>query len=228
MAQHEKSYLQHFGDHLRDEAARRGVRFQCFDMDAQDRKALADMIFTNYDYFVLVEGKNSEKEIVRERRKLERVTRLCRGLTDDPAMLRLHDTCHFITWRDSQSTKLELDIYRSQVCTASVLGTTCELPPPHSGSRKPFRLSTFSTGFFHTPPPPQYAIDRSDFEVYVHWLVTTVTAGDSSEVELVGQKCDEEGDIVSVMLPSLADVYQLLDEHRNSPSSSYGFEMDGP
>lgn len=228
MAHHEKSYLQHFGDHLRDEAARRGVKFERFDMDAQDRKALADIVFTNYDYFVLVEGKNSEKEIGSEGNKAERVKRLCRGLARNKRMLTLHDACHFIAWRDSHSAKLKLDIYRNQVCTTGVLGTACQLPEPHSSSDGPFTLKNFSTGFFHMPPPPKYAIDRSDFEEYIEWLVTTVTAGDSSEVELVGLTYDEDGDAVSVTLPSLADVYRLLDEYRSTPGRTYGNGMDGP
>lgn len=63
VANHERSYLQHFGDHLCEQALRRDLRFERFDLDGQDRKALADMVFTDYDYFVLVQGKNSEKDI---------------------------------------------------------------------------------------------------------------------------------------------------------------------
>ncbi|CAB3817440.1 hypothetical protein [Achromobacter piechaudii] len=226
MANHEKSYLQHFGDHLRDQANQRGANFERFDLDGQDYKVLADLIFTNYDYFVLVEGKNSEMELGTERRKAERVSRLCSGLAANPAMLALHDACHFIAWRNSKSTKLELDVYRKQICTTAMLGTACPLPPPDSSTAEPFKLRKFSDGFFHMPPPPTFAIHRADFEEYVRWLVTTVTAGDSSEVELVGRKYDADGDAMAIALPSLALVYELLDEHRNNLQRSSG--MDGP
>ncbi|HWK72482.1 MAG TPA: hypothetical protein VNS29_16740 [Burkholderiaceae bacterium] len=228
MAKHEKSYLQHFGDHLRDEASQRGVFFERFDLDGQDRKVLADLVFTNYDYFVLVEGKNSQKELRSERLKAERVKLLCSGLASNQRMLALHDACHFIAWRDLQSAKIELDIYRNQVCTTAMLGTACQLPALDSSRGEPFKLKTFSAGFFHMPPPPKYAVERSDFEDYVRWLVTTVTAGGSSEVELVGRKYDEDGDVMSVILPSLADLYELLDEHRNNPRQSYGQGVNGP
>ncbi|MBN3228170.1 hypothetical protein [Pectobacterium brasiliense] len=228
MANHEKSYLQHFGDHLREEATQRGVTFERFDLDGQDRKMLADMVFTDYDYFVLVEGKNSQKDIASERNKIERVNRLCHGLAANRDMLALHDACHFIAWRNSNSKKIELDIYRNQACTAAVLGMECKLPVPNLNSGNPFKLNIFSAGFFHMPPPPKYAIKRSDFEKYVQWLVMTVTAGDSSEVELVGRKYDEDGDVMSVTLPSLKEVYQLLDGYRSGPRDSYKTRTKGP
>lgn len=228
MAHHEKSYLQHFGDHLRDEASRRSIPFERFDLDGQDRKALADMIFTDYDYFVLVEGKNSQKDLRSERLKAERVCRLCHGLATNPNMLKLHDACHFITWRDSKSEKIKLDVYRNQICTTAVLGSKCKLPTLSSGLGEPFKLKTFSEGFFHVPPPPKYAIGRSEFDAYIHWLVGTVTKGSSSEIELVGRKYDEDGDVMSVTLPSLKNLYQLLDEHRSSLEDSDENRMDRP
>lgn len=228
MANHEKSYLQHFGDHLREEALQRCANFERFDLDGQDRKMLADMVFTNYDYFVLVEGKNSQKDIVSEKRKIERVKRLCHGLAANRNMLALHDACHFIAWRNSNSQKIELDIYRNQACTTAVLGTECKLPAVSSNSGNPFKLNIFSAGFFHMPPPPKYAIKRSDFEKYVKWLLKTVTADGSTEVELVGRKYDEDGDVMSVTLPSLTEVYQLLDYYRNGPTGAYKTRTKGP
>ncbi len=221
MANHEKSYLQHFGDHLREEASHRGVTFERFDLDGQDRNVLADIIFTNYDYFVLVEGKNSQKDIKSEKRKIERVRRLCNGLASNRDMLALHDACHFIAWRNSDSQKLELDIYRNQACTTAMLGTKCNLPVPNSNSGNPFKLNIFSAGFFQIPPPPKYAIERSKFEEYVKWLLNTVTEGGSSEVELVGRKYDKDGDVMSITLPSLKDAYKLLDYHRIGPTGAY-------
>jgi hypothetical protein len=209
------------------EASQRGVTFQRFDLDGQDRKMLADMVFTNYDYFVLVEGKNSQQDIGSEKRKIERVKRLCQGLAVNSNMLALHDACHFIAWRNSYSQKIELDIYRNQACTTAVLGTECELPAPNSNSGNPFKLNIFSAGFFQVPPPPKYAIKRDDFETYIEWLVKTVTAGGSSEVELVGRKYDEDGDVISVTLPSLKEVYQMLDDCRNSPTGAYKTRTKG-
>ncbi|MNV57076.1 hypothetical protein D3C71_1493900 [compost metagenome] len=185
------------------------------------------MVFTNYDYFVLVEGKNSQKDIGSEKRKIERVNRLCHGLAANSNMLALYDACHFIAWRNSSSQKIELDIYRNQARTTAVLGTECELLAPNLNSGSPFKLKIFSEGFFQSPPP-KYAIQRSDFEEYVQWLVKTVTAGGSSEVELVGRKYDEGGDVMSVTLRSLKDVYQLLDEHRSDPRGSYKTRTKGP
>src|SRR3546814_19063199 len=73
-------------------------------------------------------------------------------------MLALHDACHFIAWRNSKSTKLELDVYRKQICTTAMRGTACTLPPPDSSTAAPIKLRKFSDGFFHTPPPPTIAL----------------------------------------------------------------------
>lgn len=219
---HEASFLQHFGDHLRDTANHRGKHFERFDLDGQDRNLLADMIFTDYDYFALVEGKNSINEIKSERKKLERVERLCKGLARSERMLELHHACHFITWRDSESQRLELDVYRNQICSTAILGTACALPASPLKDLRPFGMKTFTNGFFQVPPPPKYAVDRSEFQEYVRWLVETVTAGDSSQVELVGRKYDDgQDEFMSIALPTLADVYALLDEYRNGPGYSY-------
>lgn len=219
---HEASFIQNFGDHLRDTANRRGRHFERFDLDGQDRNLLADIIFTDYDYFALVEGKNSFNELKSERKKRERVERLCEGLARSQRMQELHDACHFITWRDSESQRLELDVYRKQICSTAILGTACPLPSSPPEDFEPFGMRTFTDGFFQVPPPPKYAIDRSDFQEYVRWLVETVTAGDTSEVELVGRKYDDDHDeFMSIALPTLADVYALLDEYRNGPGQTY-------
>lgn len=220
---HEASFLQHFGDHLREAAIRRSKNFERFDLDGQDRNVLADKIFTDYDYFALVEGKNSINELKSESKKRERVEWLCKGLAGNRRMLKLHDTCHFITWRDSKSQRLEVDVYRTQICSTAVLGAACVLPASPAQNSEPFRMKTFTEGFFQVPPPPKYAIDRADFQEYVRWLVETVTAGDSSEVELVGRKYDDgQDEFMSIALPTLADLYALLDDYRNGPGQSYG------
>jgi len=210
--QHEDSVTQLFGEALYDVAQQRGYAFQRFPLDGQDRSALADQLLTNYHFFSLVEFKSGDRQLSTEAKKRARVIELCKGLASSPPMRALHDRCQFIAWRDSSSAKLRTDIYRHRICNQQVLGSDCGLRQLNIDGANEVSVDAFAQAFFATPPPaPTRAVSKADFKTYVDWLLTTVSRGAATSLELLARGRDSQGETIGVTLNSLQDLYDWLD-----------------
>ncbi|CAN7771480.1 hypothetical protein [Caballeronia sp. LjRoot31] len=210
--QHEDSVIKLFGETLYDVASQQGYAFQRFPLDGQDRSALADQLLTNYHFFSLVEFKSSERQLSTEAKKRDRVLELCKGLASNPPMRALHDRCHFIAWRDSSSAKLRTDIYRHRICNQQVLGSGCGLVQVNVDNTNEVSVDAFAQEFFATaPPPPARAISKADFKTYVDWLLTTVSQGAVTSLELLARGRDSQGETIGITLSSLQELYDWLD-----------------
>jgi hypothetical protein len=181
MAKHEQSVADEFNNFLQEQAKKLGATFHPFSLDGQDRDAGADYLITKSSRFALIEFKYEISDINKEKKKKRRLN-LCKQLEIDPKMRLLHDKCHFIACLQSPDLKLIANIYRLEVCNASIFGKGHNLSM--SSPRESNRISAekFADEFFNNSNSRN--ISLQEFEIYLAWLLQNTSSSSQSSLEL--------------------------------------------
>ena len=220
MPQNELAITQIFHDHIAKAARNHGIPFLPFPLGSQDRKTLADNLLARLDYFCLVEMKDSERQLGSEKRKLERVLRLCRALAANEEMRNLHDQCHMIAFRESTTERPKAGPYRDQICNTDTLGQ-CGLPAASPSNANVIGLKKFAENFLGRPP--SCCVSKEDFTKYVAWLIRTVTGTQGDTFYVLASDIDAEGEIVSIKLDSVDCLNDwLLGNNAPDPTNAPG------
>jgi hypothetical protein len=190
-----------------------GCRFQSFSLDGQDRDGGADYVLTDADRFAIVEFKYSDRDLVSEKFKTRRLT-LCRKLELREDMRALHDLCHFISWSEGTDQRVLTNIYRHEICTQRVFGSSCGLRSqlPFAVARTP--AGEFAQDFFAADGRRSLSLD--EFERYLAWVLTETSASTNSTVELVTHN-PHSHDLALVRLNSIADAQTWVRTHVTPP-----------
>jgi hypothetical protein len=207
---HEQAVADSFNRLLRRYAQTEGVAFREFALDGQDRDAGADYLITDTSRFSLVEFKYSQRQIFDESKKPRRVN-LCRLLEDLEIMRSLHDQCHFISYMNDVIKKMNINIYRKEVCNHRVMGRLCAVSDesPDEVSRLP--INRFCQNFWD--PTAGVGLDVDEFEAYLHWLMTEASSSSTSTLELLAvDDTDETGGLIE--FSSVREAYNWFSENR--------------
>lgn len=172
MGHNEIGVIGDFKKTLRAVAHGMNRHFDEFALGSQDRATLADDLWVTYDHFAIVESKWSQDQLASERKKLPRLTALCKALQANPVMAELHARCHRIAWRETSTNRLISQEYRKAVCGA-ICPDTCTSLDCAAGA---MTVDDFAEDFFGEPP--QHCLPASDFQRYVKWLTHVVTGGE--------------------------------------------------
>lgn len=192
MGQNEAASIEALKEILRDKAKDANGQFSAYPLGPQDRNLLGDDIFATADFFAIVESKWSEKQLRTEAGdKFSRVEKLCRELSSNSEMARLHSMCHKIAWRDSLTGLSMLQPYRDAVCSERFPSTCVGLKVA-----LPIDADFFADGFFGAPPA--HCVPAADFIRYVRWLLKTVTGDGNKSVVVLAREKNLQGKSVSV------------------------------
>lgn len=186
MGKNESGITKVFVDELRGQAELDGIHFVDFPLGPQDRHFLSDSLFANnFDQFTLVEMKFSEAELKSEAEKRLRVEALCKELARNPRMRKLHDKCHMIAWKDSETDELRTSPYRHQICNKKILGVACGLPTETPDNSWTVDVLKFAGKFFGDPA--QHCLRKEDFIEYVNLLLKVVTNSEVDTLEVIAR-----------------------------------------
>ncbi len=127
-------------------AQERNLTVRPFPLNAQDRDAAGDIIFSDETRLSLVELKSFETDLADEGDKPRRRV-LCQMLLNDPDMIELHDRAHFAAWLAGSS--IQLNIYRHEICAQTIFPGEQTLPenPAFEGR---FSIDDYKALFFDT------------------------------------------------------------------------------
>lgn len=207
MRHNEIGVIGDFKKTLRHAAQKMDCHFDEFALGSQDRTTLADDLWVTYDHFTIVESKWSQDQLASERKKLPRVTALCKALQSDPGMAALHSQCHRIAWREKPSNRLISQEYRKAVCSV-VCPDTCTGLDCTKGA---MTVDDFAQEFFGEPP--QHCLPASDFQSYLRWL-TRVVSGEERDITVLARGTDGKYTISEEK--TLQELFDLLPKHSSS------------
>lgn len=173
----EDSVKTDFGLFLQEEALRRGATLRAFPLNAQDRDAAGDVIFSDETRLSLIEFKSYENNLKDENRKPKRA-KLCELLFSEDKMRSYHDRCHFACWRLKDS--LCLNVYRHEICNRCIFADLSMLPAQnHQQSR--FWIDDYAESFY-TANAVSLSLD--EFEEYLAWVMTETSGSEKSTVSV--------------------------------------------
>lgn len=182
--QHEQSSADIFRDFIKEQACKKGYKFHAFSLDGQDRDAGADYVLTDSDRLAIVEFKYAERNLISEKYKPRRLT-LCQELLNRQDMVERHDKCHFITWSESNSGLVKVNIYRKEICNVSVFGSSCGLIDTSPDKFSQVTANTFVDEFFDSRG--LRSLSLNEFETYLAWILKETSASTKSTVELLAR-----------------------------------------
>lgn len=212
--QHEQSFADEFNAFMRSRAPKYGCRFHSFSLDGQDRDAGADYVLTDSDRFAIVEFKYSQTDLVSEKKKLRRL-KLCQELVHREDMRALHDKCHFISWTEGSSGAVKTNIYRNEICTQTVFGSTCGLSSEIALSATRASAGAFAQDFFGANGSKSLSL--AEFKLYIAWVLTQTSASRSSTLELIAYN-PTSNDLALVRLNSIEEAQAWVQAHVSFPS----------
>jgi hypothetical protein len=221
--QHEQSFADIFRDFMKTKAPEYGCRFHSFSFDGQDRDVGADYLLTDSDRFSIVEFKYTQNDLVSEKFKIRRLT-LCNQLLKRSDMRALHDKCHFISWTEGPLKQVNINIYRNEICTQAVFGSSCGLPAKAPKITTRSLASEFTKKFFS--PNGDASLSLAEFESYVAWLLSETSASTRSTLELVAYN-PASNSLALVHLNSIAEAQAWVQKHINPPPPILGTKL-GP
>ena len=207
---HEQAVADIFNRLLYRYAKTEGVVFREFALDGQDRDAGADYLITNRTQFSLVEFKHTQRQIVDERKKPRRV-KLCHLMERLELMVLLHDQCHFISYMDSHTKEININIYRKEVCNRKIMNGLCELSEEYPDNTNCLVVNTFCQNFWN--PSVEVGLDIDEFEVYLDWLMTEASDSSESTLELLTYS-EASGTGGLIEFSSVREVYNWFSENR--------------
>ena len=203
MPNHEQAVIYGFNRFFEQQALLSGKNFRSFPLDGQDSLVGADYLLTDESRFCLVEFKNSQREISTEKKK-ERMLKLCQLLEQNNQMANLHDQCHFIAWNQTQEMMVKMNIYRKEVCNSKIFGKECGLKNTQSDANYQVWAKQFTTDFFENNSRRNLSLN--DFEIYLEWLLLTVSGRNRSTLELITYD-DQADNCLLVEFESVRSVY---------------------
>lgn len=204
MPNHEQAVIDQFNRFFEQQALRSGKNVRSLALDGQDSLAGADYLLTDESRFCLVEFKYTQKEIYKENRK-ERRLKLCLLLEQNNQMADLHDRCHFIAWNQTPKMSVKMNIYRKEVCNSQIFGMACGLKNTEPDANYQVSAKQFTTDFLENNSRRNLSLN--DFEIYLEWLLLTVSGGNRSTLELITYD-DPADDCVLVKFESVRSVYE--------------------
>lgn len=176
---HEQAVADNFNRFLGRQASSFGKKIHTIALDGQDRDA-GDYLLTDEDRFALIEFKSTEQDIKHESRKGRRL-QLCELLEFNAKMKALHDQCHFIVWM--QSSGVQLNVYRYEVCNQEVFGGGCGLACKTASVGSRVHANQFAADLFGAPA--SRTLSLSEFEDYLAWLMVQASGGTRGTLELL-------------------------------------------
>lgn len=203
MPNHEQAVIDVFNRFFKQQASLSGKNVRSLALDGQDALAGADYLLTDESRFCLVEFKYTQKEIYKEKDKKLRLE-LCRLLEQNNQMANLHDQCHFIAWNQTPEMMVKMNIYRKEVCNSKIFGKECGLIKTKADENYKVSAKKFTTDFFENNS--RINLSLNDFEIYLEWLLLTVSGGNRSTLELITYD-DQTDDCVLVKFDSVRSVY---------------------
>ncbi|WP_421445270.1 hypothetical protein [Agrobacterium tumefaciens] len=205
----EETVRMKFQEALEKRATLRGTKVHSFPLNAQDRDAAGDVIFSDEARLSLIEFKSREQNLHDEGRKPKR-RKLCSLLIEQHEMRHLHDQCHFAAWLTGKH--VHLNVYRHEICNRTVFADELMLPSEGELSSR-LIFSEYAESFL---AGVGVSLSLAEFEHYLAWVMTKTSGSQSSTVSV--QAIDPtEDELVILDFGSLREVHNWF--AANKPGS---------
>lgn len=198
-----------FAIFLQEQAPKWNATLRIFPLNAQDRDAAGDVIFSDETRLSLIEFKSYEKSLAEEKRKPKRA-RLCALLIDEHRMQWYHDRCHFACWWMDNS--ICLNVYRNEVCNQSIFRDLDFLPDKADPSSR-FSIDDYAESFFTAKAG---SLPLEEFEAYLAWVMVETSGSDKSTVSVQARNHTLQH-YATIDFASLKDAHEWFSAHRPKP-----------
>lgn len=212
---HEQSLADEFNEFLTARAEEAGRTVTTHSLDGDDRDVGADYVLSDKNRFAIVEFKWLKAGIRAEARKPRRLT-LCQELHANLQMTSLHDRCHYVAWSEPEALNefsVHTNIYRFEVCIATVFGTSCTWSEPPA--RRSRNSDQFAQRFIEDTTA--CTLSKKQFDTYLAWVKTETSGSREPNVELITSSTRNN----ELILHAFTSVGEMKDwVYRHSPAPS--------